>query len=155
VTPPTARKIAEALGVAVADLLERPPVPLGEAPQETGRSGEETLSLAELNRRTLEYIDAIADQNRRASAQSEASEVIPQPYFVHGENEIVDLLSGERSDVAAQVVAEVGARLRLEVAERDLKIARLEAELETTERDNALLRQEIANLTAEREGAER
>ena len=32
VTPPTARKIAEALGVAVADLLERPPVPLGEAP---------------------------------------------------------------------------------------------------------------------------
>ena len=28
VTPPTARKIAEALGVAVADLLERPPVPL-------------------------------------------------------------------------------------------------------------------------------
>jgi transcriptional regulator with XRE-family HTH domain len=28
VTPPTARKIAEALGVSVADLLERPPVPL-------------------------------------------------------------------------------------------------------------------------------
>jgi transcriptional regulator with XRE-family HTH domain len=28
VTPSTARKIAEALGVAVADLLERPPVPL-------------------------------------------------------------------------------------------------------------------------------
>ena len=35
VTPPTARKIAEALGVAVVDLLERPPVPLAEAP-ETG-----------------------------------------------------------------------------------------------------------------------
>jgi len=31
VTPPTARKIAEALGVAVADLLERPPVPLDKA----------------------------------------------------------------------------------------------------------------------------
>ena len=27
-TPPTARKIATALGVSVADLLERPPVPL-------------------------------------------------------------------------------------------------------------------------------
>jgi transcriptional regulator with XRE-family HTH domain len=33
VAPPTARKIAEALGVTVADLLERPPVPLAEAPQ--------------------------------------------------------------------------------------------------------------------------
>jgi transcriptional regulator with XRE-family HTH domain len=37
VTPPTARKIAQALGVRVADLLERPPVPLAEASQETGR----------------------------------------------------------------------------------------------------------------------
>jgi len=35
VTPPTARKIAEALDVAVADLLERRPVPLAEA-SETG-----------------------------------------------------------------------------------------------------------------------
>jgi transcriptional regulator with XRE-family HTH domain len=34
VTTSTARKIAEALGVAVADLLERPPVPLAEAPQD-------------------------------------------------------------------------------------------------------------------------
>jgi transcriptional regulator with XRE-family HTH domain len=34
VAPPTARKIAEALGVAVADLLERPPVPLAEAPDQ-------------------------------------------------------------------------------------------------------------------------
>jgi transcriptional regulator with XRE-family HTH domain len=30
VTPPTARKIAETLGLSVADLMERPPVPLGE-----------------------------------------------------------------------------------------------------------------------------
>jgi transcriptional regulator with XRE-family HTH domain len=34
VTPPTARKVSEALGVSVADLLERPPVPLAEAPTE-------------------------------------------------------------------------------------------------------------------------
>jgi transcriptional regulator with XRE-family HTH domain len=33
VTPSTARKIAGALGVAVADLLERPPVPLAKAPK--------------------------------------------------------------------------------------------------------------------------
>jgi transcriptional regulator with XRE-family HTH domain len=43
VTPPTARKIAGALGVAVADLLERPPVPLAEAWEETGRLEEERL----------------------------------------------------------------------------------------------------------------
>jgi len=36
VSPPTARKLAEALDVSVADLLERPPVPLAKASQETG-----------------------------------------------------------------------------------------------------------------------
>jgi transcriptional regulator with XRE-family HTH domain len=35
--PTTARKLADALGVAVADLMERPPIPLDEAPQEEGR----------------------------------------------------------------------------------------------------------------------
>lgn len=30
-TPPTARKLADALGVSVADLIEEPPVPLGGA----------------------------------------------------------------------------------------------------------------------------
>jgi transcriptional regulator with XRE-family HTH domain len=37
VSPPTARKIAATLGVAVADLLERPPVPLAETRQEPGQ----------------------------------------------------------------------------------------------------------------------
>lgn len=32
-TPSTARKVADALGISPADLLERPPVPLGEAAQ--------------------------------------------------------------------------------------------------------------------------
>jgi len=36
VRPNTARRLAEVLDVTVADLLERPPVPLAEAPQETG-----------------------------------------------------------------------------------------------------------------------
>jgi transcriptional regulator with XRE-family HTH domain len=40
-TPPTARKIAKALDVSVADLLERPPVPLAEASQETGHTEAE------------------------------------------------------------------------------------------------------------------
>jgi transcriptional regulator with XRE-family HTH domain len=35
-TPRTARKIAKALDVSVADLLERPPVPLASAQPETG-----------------------------------------------------------------------------------------------------------------------
>jgi transcriptional regulator with XRE-family HTH domain len=41
VSPPTARKLAEALDVSVADLLERPPVPLAEASQETGHTEAE------------------------------------------------------------------------------------------------------------------
>ena len=43
--PTTARKLADALGVAVADLMERPPVPLDEAPQEeAGRHYQRTLN---------------------------------------------------------------------------------------------------------------
>jgi transcriptional regulator with XRE-family HTH domain len=41
VSPPTARKLAEVLDVSVADLLERPPVPLAEASQETGHTEAE------------------------------------------------------------------------------------------------------------------
>jgi len=41
VRPNTAHKMANVMGVAVADLMERPPVPLGEAPQEPGQSGQE------------------------------------------------------------------------------------------------------------------
>jgi transcriptional regulator with XRE-family HTH domain len=48
VTPPTARKIAGALGISVADLLERPPVPLADAPVEQGQPSEEEL-IAALN----------------------------------------------------------------------------------------------------------
>jgi transcriptional regulator with XRE-family HTH domain len=49
VAPPTARKIAKALDVSVADLLERPPVPLAEAPQESGHgSGPPQVSHEEL-----------------------------------------------------------------------------------------------------------
>jgi transcriptional regulator with XRE-family HTH domain len=41
VSPPTARKLAEVLDVSVADLLERPPVPLAEASPETGHTEAE------------------------------------------------------------------------------------------------------------------
>jgi len=83
-TPPTARKLAEALGVSVADLVEEPPiplenrpVPLAEAPEEAGparkplahlydgaRKGIETfcdhwehlLEVGDLNRQSLEEL---------------------------------------------------------------------------------------------------
>jgi hypothetical protein len=45
VTPPTARKIAEALDVAVVDLLEQPPVPLADAPR--GVAGQSLLERAQ------------------------------------------------------------------------------------------------------------
>ena len=50
VSPPTARKVAGALGVSVADLLERPPVPLAEAP-EAGRLEEEPSPAVEVQER--------------------------------------------------------------------------------------------------------
>jgi transcriptional regulator with XRE-family HTH domain len=40
IRPNTARKIAEALNVTVADLLEDPPVPLGQAPTSSGPAEE-------------------------------------------------------------------------------------------------------------------
>jgi transcriptional regulator with XRE-family HTH domain len=45
-SPPTARKIAEALSVAVADLQERPPVPLAEAALDAARRDEEKAAKA-------------------------------------------------------------------------------------------------------------
>jgi transcriptional regulator with XRE-family HTH domain len=51
VTPSTARKIAGALGVAVADLLERPPVPLAKAPK-VGRPSVIDVALDAARRQT-------------------------------------------------------------------------------------------------------
>jgi transcriptional regulator with XRE-family HTH domain len=83
VTPPTARKIATALGIAVADLMERPPVPLAEAPQETGLEDvPETLealleTLEELlerrGARTRHLVDEhLTDKLRRESVEDMA-----------------------------------------------------------------------------------
>jgi len=67
VTPPTARKIAEALGVAVADLLERPPVPLADAP-EAGLTGQ--AEAAKLHGPSLQgWLIAIRSLYRRWAPQ--------------------------------------------------------------------------------------
>jgi transcriptional regulator with XRE-family HTH domain len=153
--PSTLRKLADALDVEVADFFREPALPLAEAPREAGQDEEEELTLAALNERVLRSINAAADQFLKATARTESSQGIPQRHFVHGETEIVDLLSREDSDVAAQVVAEVGVRLRLEVAERDLKIARLEAKVarleQQGEEENVRMSGENAELRSEAE----
>jgi transcriptional regulator with XRE-family HTH domain len=72
VTPPTARKIAEALGVAVADLLERPPVPLAGASQEAGRLEEERLEAASKDPQQWERVlESVRERQREVEAKVE------------------------------------------------------------------------------------
>jgi transcriptional regulator with XRE-family HTH domain len=54
VTPSTARKVAEALGVEVADLLESPPVPLGQAPRPSGQEPKKSSQRRVRAQETLE-----------------------------------------------------------------------------------------------------
>src|SRR5215211_1258686 len=73
VTPSTARKIAETLGVAVADLLERPPVPLAEASQETRRL-EDKWPEAEPPQDPLQWervLASVLDRQREVEAKVE------------------------------------------------------------------------------------
>ena len=67
VTPPTARKIAETLGLSVADLMERPPVPLGEVGDRVPNSIEELLELHHTETRHLadpNLVSRLADTSR-------------------------------------------------------------------------------------------
>jgi transcriptional regulator with XRE-family HTH domain len=76
VSPPTARKVADALGVSVADLLERPPVPLAEAP--ASGTGRENLTevLARLGSPT-QYLadDALTTRTLKDATVEEVKEV--------------------------------------------------------------------------------
>jgi hypothetical protein len=57
VRPPTARKIADALGVSVADLLERPPVPLASAPSASPSPDVEATEVGQRNGGTALLLD--------------------------------------------------------------------------------------------------
>ena len=62
IRPNTARKIAEALNVTVADLLEEPPVPLGQASQTSPEQEEEERRVTETSLGIwIEYIEVRAD----------------------------------------------------------------------------------------------
>src|SRR5215210_5642525 len=61
IRPDTARKIAEALNVTVADLLEEPPVPLGQAPQTSPEQDEERRVTETSLGIWIEYIERRAD----------------------------------------------------------------------------------------------
>ena len=79
VTPSTARKIAETLGVAVADLLERPPVPLAEASQETRRL-EDKWPEAEPPQDPLQWERVLASVHERQSeVKAEVEELVGLP----------------------------------------------------------------------------
>jgi len=78
-TPPTARKIADALDVSVADLLERPPVPLGEAP------GQGPASLGRTSRTKVPGIKVPRVGTRRVKAsRNRTPELLLEQLHEHG-----------------------------------------------------------------------
>jgi len=98
VTPPTARKIAEALGVAVADLLERPPVPLAEAPQGTGPS------------------DKGADEERRVIPQAVSS----LETYIKDMKELKELREAEMEELGKGVDLPRGRLVQMALADKGL-----------------------------------
>jgi transcriptional regulator with XRE-family HTH domain len=119
----TLAKLAKVYEVPVEDLLEEP-VPLVEAPRRTGqpeevvRDPEEVVrDLAEVAQEVLPLIDELYEQDRRHSAQLDASEGRPQVFFVRAEEKIVDLFSDLHRDAAPQVLAMVGLYYRRKVAQ--------------------------------------
>ena len=87
--PTTARKLADALGVAVADLMERPPVPLAEVPEE--ERAELPEAPPELPRTRLTDT-APEDFNRRLSNLESAKEAAELLEGVRKEEEALETL---------------------------------------------------------------
>jgi transcriptional regulator with XRE-family HTH domain len=176
VSPPTARKIAEALDVSVADLLERPPVPLAkapdqgqpEAPARTVEEWEQTLAYV------MEPVVAEALQEGQAVNRAFASDPIRQPPTIgdlaeaEAAKRFLEEFSPEERPIAFGEVALGRARFERDKAalqedlarakkllrERDEKITQLKAGDARMREENARLRQDIAELRseAEREG---
>ena len=92
--PHTARKIAGALDISVVDLLETPPVPLVEAPQESGQPEGRHISVAVHDK------VAVSD-DVRATIFGHLDE-LEAALKTHGLNgELVDMIEMMREKVAA------------------------------------------------------
>jgi transcriptional regulator with XRE-family HTH domain len=127
---PTLAKIAAGYGVPVEDLLEEP-VLLGKGKaSETGQPEEVVRDLAEVAQEVLPLIDELYEQERSHRAQLDASEGIPQTYFVRAESKIVDLFSDLHRDAAPQVLAMVGLYYRRKVAQLEEENSRVKKEAE-------------------------
>jgi transcriptional regulator with XRE-family HTH domain len=125
VTPPTARKIADALGVSVSDLLESPPVPLASAPSASlSPDGEPDETGQEEKRRERELItliDLFVEREAGLEGLEEilktaaANESVPLARVgVYAENRNALRISYE------EIASNRGVSKRLEEAERRL-----------------------------------
>jgi transcriptional regulator with XRE-family HTH domain len=147
VTPPTARKIAEALGVAVADLLEQPPVPLAKAAVDAARRDEEKAAKAV---RRLFAGEGVLKSTNMVDFEEDRFRA-----------DLRDL--GLPDELFETLIWPLVTELRQEtqkIAQLEAKIARLEYVEEENVRlreEHARLRQDITELRseAEREGARR
>lgn len=157
------RKIADALGVPIGELLEAEPVPLGEASEAGAEVQEKSAHDIVRDAARMEV-----ERTSKAFARVDASEGIPQTGFAHDYSEAVQALSGRPSDELAQVAldfAEVAVRLEQFIDEFQQNSERLQGQVrnhETTpyqeqfidefQKEFARLRGQVRNHETARQG---
>jgi transcriptional regulator with XRE-family HTH domain len=155
--PSTARKLADALGVEISDLVARAEelVPLDEAPQETGQP-DEKRSVRDIAHAEARRQDA---QDRKAARRTLASEGIdradrisdvydPAVYDVL-RRQPSDELAGALLDAERDYVHTVGECALLE--EKVARLGHVEEGNVRLREENARLRQDITELRSEAE----
>jgi transcriptional regulator with XRE-family HTH domain len=153
--PRTLRKLANALGVEVADFFREPAVPLPEAPREAGQPNEERSV------RDIAHAEALRrdTQDRKAARRTLASEGIdhaprisdvydPAVYGVL-RRQPSDELAGALLDAERDYVHAVGENALLE--EEIARLRHVEEGSVQLRQENARLRQDIAELRSEAE----
>jgi transcriptional regulator with XRE-family HTH domain len=162
--PATARKLADALGVEIADLREHarePAVPLAEAPREAGQP-DTSARTAEEWERTLAYVmepafaEALREQqaaNRFLSSEGRRQDRVVDPPEVEVANRFLNELSSEELPLAFGEVALGRARferdnvnLREALTRRQDLLRERDEKLAQVEQDNARLKEENTRL---------
>ena len=143
--PRTLRKLANALGVEVADFFREPAVPLPEAPREAGQPNEERSV------RDIAHAEALRrdTQDRKAARRTLASEGIdhaPRISDVY-DPAVYGVLRRQPSDELAGALLDAERDYVHAVGECEL----LEAGNARMRQENARLRQDIAELRSEAE----